>query len=113
MSLNDITLDDLAGTDTAVVGTLGGGETVGGPAIRPVGDIEESVLLLKTEPGLVLSVGLHDPVSLVAVVELVGGAIGVPALGKNEDVVTTGGAERIGEDSDGFQLRIRQSGLLG
>lgn len=52
--------------------------------------------MLETEPGLAVSVELHELRSLVSGVVLVGGAIGVPALGKDQDVVTE--HERVGED---------------
>lgn len=57
-----------------------------GPAVRPVILAEESVLLLETEPGLTLGVGLHDLGALMTVVVLVGSAVGVPALGEDDDV---------------------------
>lgn len=57
-----------------------------GPAIGPVILAEESVLLLETEPGLALGVGLHDLGALMAEVVLVGSAVGVPALGEDDDV---------------------------
>jgi hypothetical protein len=49
----------------------------------------------------------------VAVVELVRGAIGVPALGEDDDV--GGAAEGVGEDGAGAQVDIRvvAGGLLG
>lgn len=49
---------------------------------------------------------LHQLGSFVSVVELVGCAIGHPALGKDEDVVTALGAERVGIDSDGLQVDV-------
>jgi len=52
--------------------------------------------LLETEPGLAVSVELHELRSLVPGVVLVGGAIGVPALRKDQDVFTE--HERVGED---------------
>lgn len=79
-------------------------ETATGPAIWPAVSAEESVLLLKTEPELLLGVGLHQAGGIVAVVELVGAAIGVPGLAENEDVVTL--AEGVGEDSDGAEVDI-------
>ena len=100
VGLNDVTLDNLASTDTAVVGTLGSGETVLGPAIGPVVEVEESVLLLETKPGDLIGMGLHQLGGLISVVELVGGAIGVPALRENENVGGT--TERVGED--GYRL---------
>lgn len=104
MSLDDVTAVDLAGTDTAVVGTLGTGETTTGPAVGPAVSAEESVLLLETEPELLLGVGLHQAGSLVAEVELVGAAIGVPGLAEDEDVITL--TERIGEDGAGAEVDI-------
>ena len=86
MAVGNVTLNNLAGTDTAVVRTLGSRETVGGPSVRPVVEIKESVLLLETEPRLVLSVELHELSALMAVVELVGRAIRIPALGKDENI---------------------------
>ena len=62
------------------------GETVRRPAVRATILVQESVLLLKTEPGLVVGVGLHDLGALMAEVVLVGGAIGHPALSKDDDV---------------------------
>lgn len=45
MGLDDVTAVDLAGTDTAVVGALGTGETTAGPAVGPAIGTEQSVLL--------------------------------------------------------------------
>lgn len=128
MGLNDITLNDLASTDTAVVWALRGGEAVGGlwcvcqslaplnpfsvlrreayPAEGPVVEVEQGVLLLETEPGDVRGVLLHQLGCLVAVVELVRCAVGHPALGEHENVVTALGAEWVGVNSDGFQIDI-------
>lgn len=104
MSLDDITAVDLAGTNTAVVGTLGTGETTTGPAVGPAVSAEQSVLLLQTEPELLLGVGLHQAGSLVTEIELVGTAIGIPGLAEDEDVVTL--AEGVGEDSAGTEVDI-------
>jgi hypothetical protein len=104
VSLNDVTAVDLASTDTTVVRTLSTGETTTGPAVGPAIGTEEGVLLLKTEPELLLGVGLHQAGGIVAVVVLVGASIGVPGLAENEDVVTL--AEGIGEDSDGAEVDI-------
>jgi hypothetical protein len=60
VGLNDISLDDLASTHTAVVGALGGGEASSGPAVGAVVQVEEGVLLLQTEPGVALGVALHE-----------------------------------------------------
>jgi len=83
VSLDDVTLDNLASADTAVVRALRSRETVLGPAVGTVVHIEKGVLLLETEPRLVRGMSFHKLGALVAVVVLVGGAIVVPALGKN------------------------------
>lgn len=66
--------------------------------------VEEGVLLLETEPGLESSVGLHDLGALMAVVVLVRSAVGVPALGEDNDVGRA--AERIGVDGGRAQVDI-------
>lgn len=83
------------------IGVVGGNVrsrvTTIGPAEGAAVEVEESVLLLETEPGLVVGIGLHHLVALMAVVVLVGGAIGIPALSQDDDV--GGAAEGVGEDS--------------
>lgn len=105
VGLDDVTADNLASTNTAVVRTLRSRETALGPAVRLVVHVEESVLLLETEPGLVFGVGLHELSGLMAVVELVGGAIRHPALRENQDVGDT--TEGVREDSDGAKVDVR------
>ena len=104
MGLDDVAAVDLAGADTTVVRTLGTGETAPRPAVGSTELVEKGVLLLETEPGDVVLVGPHELGTLVAVVELVGGAVGVPALGEDEDVVTA--TERVREDGDGAQVDV-------
>jgi hypothetical protein len=105
VSLDDVTAEDLAGTNTAVVWALWSGETVDWPSVWSVGHIKKGVFLLKTEPWLVFLVGLHELSSLVAVVELVWGSVGVPALAENEDV--WGAADWVMEDGNGSEVDIR------
>jgi hypothetical protein len=54
VSLNQISRKDLSSTDTAVVGSLRAGVAALGPSERPSIGVEEGVLLLESEPGLVL-----------------------------------------------------------
>jgi hypothetical protein len=91
-------------TSTAVVGTLGSGETTLGPSVGRAIGVEEGVLLLETEPGDLLLCLLHDLVGMVAVVGPVGGAIVVVGLCKDEDVVTA--TEGILEDRGGTKVDI-------
>lgn len=113
VGLDDVTAVNLAGTDTTVVRTLGTGETTGGPAVGPAIGTEKSVLLLQTEPELLLGVGLEQAGGLVTVVELVGGSIRVPGLAEDKDVVTL--AEGVGEDGNGTQVDVgvTAGGLAG
>ncbi len=113
VSLDNIAHNDLGGADTAVVRTLGRGETADGPAERTVVEVEHGVLLLETEPGLVLGVGLHHLGALVAVVELVGGAIGVPALGENNDVGAATEGIRVDGAGTEVDVRVLAGGLVG
>ena len=92
-------------TGTAVVGALGAGETTLRPAVWGSVHVEEGVLLLDTEPGLLLLDLVHDLLRVVAVVGPVGSAIVVVALGKDKDVVTT--TEGILEDGSGTEVDVR------
>lgn len=104
MSLDDVTAEDTASANTAVVGALGSGEAVLGPAIGPALDVEESVFLLETEPELVGLVCLHDDGSVVAVVIRVRLAISAVGLAHDEDVVAQ--AEGVGVEGDGAEVDI-------
>lgn len=88
-------------------------ETASGPAVGSVVETEEGVLLLETEPGLVVGVGVHDLHAVMSVVVLVGGAIGVPALGEHDDVGRA--AEGVGVDGARSEVDIRvvTGGLAG
>ena len=113
VGVHDVSANHAAGADTAVVGTLRSRVAVGGPAKRSVVNVEHGVLLLETEPGLLVGDLGHDLVALVTVVRLVRGAIVVVAFGKDNDVVTT--TERVGVVSDGAEVDIRVAarGLVG
>ena len=124
--LDNVALHDLAGTDTAVVRALGRREAVRGPgSIGPVSNapkqaeelrinlpaigalvqVQKGVLLLEAEPGDVVGVGGHELGRLVAVVVLVGGAIGIPALGEDQDVLAE--TDRVGVDCYGLEVDVR------
>jgi len=84
---------------------LRSGETTSGPAVRSVITAQQGVLLLQTEPGLVVGILVHHLHAVVAEVELVGCAIGVPALSENDDVGRA--AEGIGVDGAGAEVDVR------
>ena len=104
MCLDDISAENLSSTNTTVVWALGTWETVGGPAVGSIGHVKKGVLLLKTKPWLVDAMGLHELGTLVAIVELVGGSIWVPALSNHQDVWGT--TEWIREDGNGAKIDI-------
>ena len=135
MRLDDITLDNLAGANSAVIRALRSREPILGPnrphtpssAIttittttatttsrqgnkyappkRPPIHIQQGILLLQAEPRLVRRVRLHQLGRLVAVVVLVGRAVGVPALGQHQDVVAQ--TQWVGVDGYGPQVHVR------
>lgn len=105
MGLDNVTTEDLASTDTTVVWTLRTRETIEWPAVRSVRHIKECVFLLKTEPRLMFFVCFHKLRSLVTIVELVGGSIGIPAFGQDQNIWGT--TKRIREDSDRSEIDIR------
>lgn len=121
MGLDEITSKNTAGTDTTVVRALGTGETVLGPAEDLSIGVEESVLLLKTEPGLLSLGSVHHLLGVSTVVGLVRGAIVVVTLAEDEDVVAT--TEGVLEDGDrtlgmlaticGVKAAPRQNDLRG
>lgn len=86
VSINNVSAEDLSGTNTTVVWTLWTWETIYWPSVWAVSHVKKGVLLLKTKPWLVGSMCLHKLGSLMSVVELVWGSVIIPALGKNEDV---------------------------
>ena len=95
MGLDNVTTVHFSSANTAVVRALGTGETALGPSVRPAIRTHKRVLLLEAEPEVLLLVDLHQARGLVAVVELVGGAVRVPGFAEHEDVVAA--AEGVGE----------------
>lgn len=105
VSLDDVTAEDLASTNTAVVWALGSRETALGPAIWPAVDVEKSVFLLETEPELVSGVLLEQEIGVVTEVVCVWLAVRSPGLAHHDDVVTQ--AEGVLVESDGAEVDIR------
>lgn len=105
MCLDDIAAEDLAGADTTVIWALWSRVTIYWPSIRPVGHVEKGILLLKTEPRLLVLVRLHEFRGLMTMVILVWGSIWIPTFTENEDV--WGAAHWVGEHGDGAEVNIR------
>lgn len=113
VGLDEVAGKHLAGSDTAVVGALGTRETALWPSEWSVIGVEESVLLLETEPRDLVLCLLHDLCGMVTVVGPVGGTVVVVALCEDENVVTT--TEGILEDGGGTKVDVRivTWGLVG
>lgn len=105
MRLDNVSAEDLAGTNTTVVRTLRSGETVLGPAVWPSLNIEKGVLLFKTEPETVLLVLLHEESGGMAEVVLVWLAVTHPCLAHDENVGP--GTEGVVVDGDWAKVDIR------
>ena len=64
MSVSDNSAEAVVSADGAIVGTLGTGITIVGPAERPGGELclcsDEGVFLFNSEPGLLFRVGVED-----------------------------------------------------
>ena len=112
VSLDEITSVDLSSADTAVVRALGTGETTLGPAVRLVVHVKERVLLLDTEPRLLGGSLGHDLLGSVPVVALVGGAVVVVALGKNNDVVAKTEGVRVEGSRAEVNVRVVAGSLV-
>ena len=91
-------------TSTAVVWALRSGETAFWPAEWSAIHVEQSVLLLQTEPRDVVLGQIHDLLRVVAVVGPVRGAVIVVALREDEDVVTA--TEGVLEDGSSTEVYI-------
>jgi len=102
--LDDISGVDFAGSDTAVVWTLWTGKSTCGPSVRSIEGIEEGVFLFETEPRIMFLELLHQFVAFGAVVEFVGGTVGVEAFCENKDVVPTSEGVRV--HGNGFEVDI-------
>ena len=83
VGFNNVTAVDLASTNTTVVWPLRARETSLWPSVWVSILIEESIFLLKTKPRLLVLMGLHELSTVMSVVELVWGTIGIPALVEN------------------------------
>ncbi len=101
--LDDIAAPDLVGTDTAVVTTLWGWETADRPPVR-ASVLEEGVLLLHTEPWLLVRILLERGDGGGPRVGFVDGHVRVEHLTEHEHVVAS--ANGIGDDFDRAQYAV-------
>lgn len=113
VSLDNIAAEHLASSDTTVVRTLGSWETVLGPSVRPAAVIEESVLLLETEPETFVLVLLHENGGGVAEVVLVRLSVAHPGLAHDEDVGPTTEGVVVDGDRAKVDIGVVARGLAG
>ncbi len=104
-----MTLSYLVGADAAIVGALGSGEPVLGPAEGVAILVEEGVLLLDAEPGRLRLGALHDFVASLAAIGL--GRDLVVLIGLAEDELVVAQPERITVDRDGVEIHVRVRAL--
>ena len=105
VGLDEISGKDLPGSNTTVVRTLRSGETTLGPSERLTVRVEKSVLLLETEPRLLLADQVHVLLAKVPVVVGCRRTVGEVTGTQDKDVVTS--TERVGEDGTGPQEDVR------
>lgn len=104
MGLDEVSGENSSGSNTTVVGTLGGGVSTLGPLEGPSIRVEERVLLLESKPGDVSLDCLHHLVGVMSVVGRVGGTVVVVGLTKDEDVVSL--SEGVLEDGDRSKVDV-------
>jgi len=104
MSIHHITSKRLSSSITTVVRALGCRESILGPSVNPSKLVQHGVLLLKTEPGFLLLVLLHDEGGVVAEVVGVGLAVRHVGFAHDEDVVAA--AEGVGVDGAGAEVDV-------
>lgn len=88
VSLDDLAADHLIGADAAVIGALRTGEAVLRPTKRPAIEIQESVLLLDAEPGILVLDGFHRLVRNASLVRLRRRLVAVVGVAEHEFVFT-------------------------
>ncbi len=124
MRLDEVTANGVTGAGRAIVGALGAGVAVGGPAQGPLGPgVQHGVLLLDAEPGLLALGLLHRRSARMAGVGGDGlglghGAVGVDAGGlvgvaHHQDVVTAAEGVAVDGAGDEVHLGVVAGGLAG
>lgn len=111
MSFDDVAAVNLTSTDGAVVWSLRAREATLGPAIRPSIRAKKGVFLLKSKPGLMLSICLHQSRGLMTVVVFVGASIRIPRLAQNKNIVATTEWIRKGCNRANIDVRVVTGGL--
>lgn len=88
VSLDDLTTDHFVGANAAIIGALRAREAVLGPTKRPAIEIQQSVLLLDTKPGILILDRLHRLVRAIPLIRFRRRLVAVIRVAENELVVT-------------------------
>merc|ERR1712071_498819 len=104
VSLDDIATVDFVGSHTAVVGSLGSGESILGPSEGMEIVIEQRVLLFDAEPGLLVAGQLHGFQTLGTVIG-VGGFL-VVLVGVAQDQTVVAQVERIAVNGNWIEENV-------
>lgn len=113
MGLDNVTAVHLASSDTTVVWALRSREAVLGPAVWPASDVKKGVLLLKTEPDVVVLVLVQNNGGIVTVVVLVRLAVGAIGLAHDQNVVAQSEGIRVKGNRPEVDIRVVAGGLAG
>lgn len=93
VGLDDFAADHLIGTDATVIGTLRTREAILRPAEWPAVEVQQGVLLLDAEPGILVLDGFHRLIRQVPLVRLRRRLVAIVGVAEHELVFTA--AERI------------------
>jgi len=109
VGLHHITTVDPTGAHTAVVGALGSWEALLGPAIGVTVDIQQGVLLLHTEPGMLVTGRVASLDALGAVVGVRGLLVVLVGLAQHDLVLAQ--TEGVPIQSAGVQVNVAVAAL--
>lgn len=109
VSLDNVAPYDLVGADPAVVGPLGPGEPISGPAKGPSVEVQESVFLLDAEPGVLLLDLLHSLVGSGAFVRLGRRHVGEICVAKDQNIIVA--PEGVFVDRLGLEVDVAVTAL--
>ncbi len=105
MGFDNVSTKNFAGSDTAIVRSLGSGEAVLRPAKWVHIVVEQSILLLDAEPRLLVGGQLHRFQTRVAVVRFGWFLVVLVRVAKDESVVSQ--VERVPIDGHWIQIDVR------
>ena len=109
VGFDDITTEHTIGADSAIVRTLGAGETILGPSEGVIVGIEKSPLLFHAEPGMLISGSVHGIETLVTVVSF--GGLLVVLVGFAHDKFVVAETEGIFVEGNWVEVHVTVAAL--